>query len=208
MRWYASRLPSDPAEDAAKHQPYFNNLHIAPGILGGGSVPPTLVHVRLANTAPSGNVGGNIEISSVGTPLQFVGASGLVVPHPVGYDAWAMGYGLDPLSDGAWDQDPDKDQINNLTEFAFGSDPTKSTSVLTGWQPTQEGYRLTFLARTNGIVYKIQTRADLASGLWLNAELTPTESPDQTDVPSGYHRLESAVPTASRAFYRVLSTLP
>lgn len=208
VRWYASRLPSDPAEDAAKHQPYFNNLHIAPGILGGGSVPPTLVHVRLANTAPSGNVGGNIEISSVGTPLQFVGASGLVVPHPVGYDAWAMGYGLDPLSDGAWDQDPDKDQINNLTEFAFGSDPTKSTSVLTGWQPTQEGYRLTFLARTNGIVYKIQTRADLASGLWLNAELTPTESPDQTDVPSGYHRLESAVPTASRAFYRVLSTLP
>jgi autotransporter-associated beta strand protein len=44
------------------------------------------------------------------------------------YNVWAMGYGLNPLGDGAPGVDKDNDGQNNATEFALGGDPTSGSN--------------------------------------------------------------------------------
>jgi len=48
-----------------------------------------------------------------------------VVPFSIpDYAAWAQSYGLDPLTDGAPDADPDHDGYTNFEECQYGTDPT------------------------------------------------------------------------------------
>ena len=207
IRWYATRLDNS-GDSGDKRQPYFNNLGIVPGFSGGGSLGAMMVHVRMAANAPAGDVSGNITIASAGTTLTTVAASGMVTPKALDYDQWAQGYGLDPQGSGARDRDPDTDGLVNGTEFAFGSDPTQPTAALSGWNRTESGHVLKFVALTAGVTYEVQTRADLATGMWSGAGLTPVPSTDQSGVPEGYRRLECSVPAAAKAFYRISATLP
>jgi hypothetical protein len=45
------------------------------------------------------------------------------------YDAWASGFGLDPATNGAPGEDPDRDNVINQDEYAFGLDPTDPGSL-------------------------------------------------------------------------------
>ncbi len=207
FRWYASQLDNsgNTQQENDARQPYFNNLAIAPAFGGGGSLPATTVHVRLANNAPVGPATGNITAVSAGTTLATVAASGNVAPD---YNTWARGYALDPAGSGARDKDPDADGFSNNAEFFFGSDPTAATPALAGWRVSGSDRILTFVAFAGGASYEVQTRADLAASPWSPAGITPVQSADQSNVPAGYRRMECSVPAAAKAFYRISALLP
>ncbi|MES2920341.1 MAG: pectinesterase family protein [Verrucomicrobiota bacterium] len=42
------------------------------------------------------------------------------------YNAYVLGFGLNPATNGAWDQDPEHDGMNNRLEFFLGANPTTS----------------------------------------------------------------------------------
>ncbi len=207
FRWYATQLDrsTNSQSETDTRQPYFNNLAIAPAFTGGGSLAETTVHVRLAANAPVGPATGNITAVSAGTTLATVAASGDVAPD---YDAWAQSYALDPSGSGARGMDPDADGLANRAEFFFGSDPTTANASTTQMGPSDSGQHvLTFVAFAGGATYEVQTRADLASGSWSGAGLTPVASADQSGVPPGYRRMECIVPAAAKAFYRISASL-
>lgn len=208
IRWFATSLDNGNPGDEYKSRPYFNNLAILPGIAEGGAVATNVISVRLTSSAPLGPVTGDITLSSAGTALKTVAVSGVVTPPALDYDTWAQSYGLDPLGDGAPDQNPDADEFNNLVEFFFGTNPTRATGSLVAFERGQGGITLRFYVLFNGTSYQIQARSDLSSGAWSDAGLVPTPSADQSGVPAGYLRMECAVPPASQAFYRIHAALP
>ncbi len=64
------------------------------------------------------------------------------------------------------------------------------------------------LERDAGVTYAIETRANLSTGSWLAAGLTPTESPDQSGVEEGYIRKQFTVADPEgNAFYRVRASI-
>jgi hypothetical protein len=178
------------------------------------SLPPTTVYVRLAASATPGVFSGLISSSSTGAVTRDVAVTGTVGEPSGDYDAWAGGFGLDPNvttgpNAGAPTADPDGDGFTNEQEFAFGTNPTVGNAALL--QATTDGNGnlvFTYIERDAGVTYAIETRANLSTGSWQAAGLTPTVSSDQSGVESGYTRKQFIVADPEgNAFYRVRASI-
>jgi len=180
----------------------------------GGVVGETTVYVRLAAGAELGAVAGLVAVTSEGALPQNIAVTGTVSPAGGGYDAWAGGFGLDPdvttgPNAGAPTADPDGDGFTNEQEFAFGTNPTVGNAALLQAAADGSGNLVfTYIERDAGVTYAIETRANLSTGSWLAAGLTPTVSSDQSDVESGYTRKQFIVADPEgNAFYRVRASI-
>ncbi|MEI6606894.1 MAG: autotransporter-associated beta strand repeat-containing protein, partial [Verrucomicrobiota bacterium] len=140
------------------------------------------------------------------------------------YSIWASGTFAHTLSDQAAGSDPDGDGLTNLQEFAFGTDPTVSSSAAIVYDATsvttpgipkmiEDGgmYYAVFGRRadyqTAGITYTVEFSADLSSGNWTASavglsELTTTGTIHAVKVP--FPGLINSASGAQKArFFRV-----
>jgi len=178
-----------------------------------GVVGLSQVAVRLTGEEV-GSPSGVISFTSTGASTVNRPVAGTVTAPSGDYDAWAGGFGLDPNvttgpNAGAPTADPDGDGFTNEQEFAFGTNPTVGNAALL--QATTDGNGnlvFTYIERDAGVTYAIETRANLSTGSWLAAGLTPTNSPDQSGVESGYTRKQFIVADPEgNAFYRVRASI-
>ena len=125
------------------------------------------------------------------------------------YDVWIASYGYTVGSSPALrTDDPDGDGMNNLTEFAFGTDPTFNTaSPIEVSQGSATEVRVTFLQRNDSTVtYDPRLTTDLEQPFMNWTSFTPSTSSDQTSLPrSNYTRVEVLLDSASydRTFVKV-----
>ncbi|MEI7910062.1 MAG: autotransporter-associated beta strand repeat-containing protein [Verrucomicrobiota bacterium] len=108
------------------------------------------------------------------------------------YDTWSNGTFANAFTDKNPSHDPDGDGMTNLQEYAFGTDPTVSssgaivydaTSVTSPGAPeiVEEGgvYYAVFGRRADylsaGILYTLRFSADLEAGYWTTSATEPTE---------------------------------
>lgn len=112
------------------------------------------------------------------------------------YEIWADANGLtEGVNDGVGD-DPDRDTLTNLREFAFGTDPQVNFtgpityeaggSVTTAGQPVATNLgsngvvdvRVVFGRRKDweaaGLTYTVQFSVDMTEGSWVSSSATPT----------------------------------
>lgn len=166
---------------------------------------------------------------------QHIGGDG-VHPNQSGYDAlatgWFEGFGTLPLIEN-WRlshfgtaavtatttnlADPDGDSVNNLSEYAFGGDPTRASSRIL---PTLETaadstgathLQISFPRRRGGeLAYRVQTSSDLAGTppwqdgcVQMNAPVVLDEDYEQVT-----YRDPLALSGTTRRFMRVQVTLP
>jgi endonuclease/exonuclease/phosphatase family metal-dependent hydrolase len=195
--WFAFQMDSH-----TNRRSYYDNLNIAPIAPGGGALSQANVFVRLTTNAPSGAVTGTLSLSSAGQALGSVALSGMVTGGSA-YDSWAQLHELDPQGNGARGADADNDGYSNLREFLFGSLPTQPTGSLCRHEMKPAGLVLTFVTRETGVVYKLMSTGNLATGAWEEAS-TITEAVDQTAVPDGYKRQQVTMPNPSgNRFFRL-----
>ena len=125
------------------------------------------------------------------------------------YDVWIASYGYTVgTSPALRSDDPDGDGMNNLTEFAFGTDPTFNTaSPIEVSQASDTEVRVTFLQRNDSAVtYDPRLTTDLEQPFTNWTIFTPSTSSDQTSLPrSNYTRVEVLLDAASydRTFVKV-----
>lgn len=86
---------------------------------------------------------------------------------------WIAGYGLSG-SDADMTADPDSDQLNNLTEYALGGDPTHAADVgilptLGNSQGLEYIYRRRLDPAASGLAYWVETCTNLVSNVWTNS---------------------------------------
>lgn len=217
FRWYASELEQ---QSATLRYPFYDNLAVVPGPLGGGFALPSqsTVFVRLAANAPAGTVAGNISVTGGGAPEQKLALSGTMGAQntpPPGYDLWVGANQLAPGASGL-DDDPDGDGSSNLLEFAMGTSPKSANGNALGMKRLGNTILISFLqlerlddgsGEDPGYVdYVVQSTDDLKSGQWTDTGIVPTASMNQDNLPTDadYYRVEFEVSLASAAkFYRV-----
>ena len=217
FRWYASELEQ---QSATLRYPFYDNLAVVPGPLGGGFALPSqsTVFVRLAANAPAGTVAGNISVTGGGAPEQKLALSGTMGAQntpPPGYDRWVGANQLPPEAS-ALNDDPDGDGSTNLLEFAMGTSPKSSNGNALGMKRLGSNVLISFLqlerlddgsGEDAGYVdYVVQSTDDMKSGEWTDTDIVPTYSMDQDNLPTDadYCRMEFEVsPTAPAKFYRV-----
>ena len=136
----------------------------------------------------------------------------------VPYDVWIASYGYTVgAAPARRSDDPDQDGLNNLTEFAFGLDPTANspnpitiirTNTVTN-TVTNTIVRLRWLQRNDGsATYTNRSTTNLTSGFpsGNSPQFSPVQSEDQTSLPrSQYTRIEFTTNTSAflRHFYKV-----
>jgi hypothetical protein len=142
------------------------------------------------------------EIDVFGTPSPL---------PPPDYDAWAVGYGLDPAvssgpNAGTPEADPDGDSFTNASEFAFGTSPIVGNGGLLQMGSGVGTLAIAWLERSgSGIIYRVQQTADLVNGPWSDSALVPI-SPGYP-APEGYEWRQVSVATgAGKGFYRVTAS--
>ena len=217
FRWYASEMEQ---QNAALRYPFYDNLAVVPGPLGGGFTLPSqsTVFVRLAANASAGSVAGDISVTGGGAPDQKLALSGTMGAQntpPPGYDLWVGANQLAPEVSGLND-DPDGDGSSNLLEFAMGTSPKSSNANALGMKRLGNTVLISFLqlerldegsAEDPGYLdYVVQSTDDLKSGEWTDTNIVPTSSLDQDNLPADadYYRVEFEVsPSAPASFYRV-----
>ncbi len=222
FRWYASELEQ---QDATLRYPFYDNLAVVPGPLGGGFTVPSqsTVFVRLAANAPAGTVAGEISVTGGGAPDQKLALSGTVGGQsapPPGYDLWVGTNQLAPEAS-ALNDDPDGDGSTNLLEFAMGTSPKSANGNAVGMKRLGNQVVISFLelerlddgsGENPGYVdYVVQSTEDLKSGEWTDTDIVPTLSMDQDNLPTDadYCRVEFEVtPQTAAKFYRVKVLIP
>jgi len=125
------------------------------------------------------------------------------VPPSYGYDAWAIGWDVN-LGEGT--NDYDGDLLDNLGEYGLNGNPTNNHDV--GVEPRMErlGVELAYihLQRNDdtNLVYSLETRTNLVSGIWTNLGYTVIG----TNLMGGglfYDEITNIIPTtASQSFIR------
>ncbi len=132
-----------------------------------------------------------------------------VVPYttPSAYQTWASSKGLDPQTDGAPDFDKDGDGSNNLTEYAFFTDPNSGSSFPALTQATDAtNLSLTYL--------RAKAATDVTFTAQWSTDLQTWFSPGVTDVATGTENADTAEyqatvekESAQRKFLRIHVTL-
>ncbi len=161
----------------------------------------TPVTYRIYGHSGNGNPGSNTANWRIDDLTLVIGAVALPTP----YEQWADSF--PGFTDTATTSNPDGDTLTNLMEFAFGTDPTASTSgpiTYEGETITSLGlpttsisnitngvdFRAVFGRRKNyvaaGLTYTVQFSAGL--DIWVNSTATPTvvasdETMDAVTVP-------------------------
>ena len=168
-----------------------------------GSVAATTISVRLSG-ASAGSFSGDVSFASTGATTQTRAVSGTVTSA---YDAWAAGYSLSG-ADALPAADPDKDGLNNNSEFAFGTNPTISNpSAITVSTITAGQTTISWIERNSGFTFSVQSTANLATTAFANdGSVSPTTSGNQAGVPSGYTRKQFSVTASNNKFFRVRAT--
>ena len=188
----------------------FGDTFNDPGVTATDAVDGDLA----ANVVITGTVDTNVAdtytltydvMDNSGNRATSVTRTVIVQPASDNFTAWLTETGLNALStaDKALDADPDNDQLPNLVEYAFGSDPTSADAPeapsvsVSGGQAT-----LTFLrpkvAVDSTITIVVQTTEDLVAGPWTNASVTISPSSDNSPVPDpDLERVEATLPTPS-----------
>jgi len=141
------------------------------------------------------------------TPMMEITATETSTPP---YDAWIASYGYTVGSGPALRlSDPDGDGINNLTEFAFGLDPTaKSLSPITIAR-SNTTITLTWLQRNdNSATYTNRSTTNLMTGFpsGNSTNFVASTSTNTNNLPGlAYTRYQFSTNTASflRSFYKV-----
>jgi len=105
--------------------------------------------------------------------------------------------------------DPDGDGLNNAAEFAYGTDPTKSTASPVTITESPGVLKMSFLGRTNGVTYVVKTTTDLSTS-FAGTNAPTLVSPQPSGLPAGYGKYEASVSTVgvNRKFLKVDATLP
>ena len=142
---------------------------------------------------------------SSGQSASFDTATGIlsIIGGESSYDSWAIGYGLDPATDGAPAADPDGDAFNNSSEYAFGTSPVDATTALVGTSTSGGNLTVSWMERDTGLTYAIQSTEDLKLGFADDPNIVPATSGDQVGVPTGYSRKQFTVPATGRKFFRI-----
>ena len=151
----------------------------------------SLTVVGVVKTAP-GTYGSSASGATFADDAHFQGAGTVTVGNP--YDSWANGTFANAFTDKAVGSNPDGDSLTNLQEFAFGTDPTVSSSgpitysggVLTAYGPPEVSnfaggpngvdYRMVFCRRKNptslGLTYTAEFSVDFTT--WSANAVIPT----------------------------------
>jgi formylglycine-generating enzyme len=130
--------------------------------------------------------------------------AGFVLAAPdQNYTMWAESYGLAGGS-ALGTSDPDGDGFINDLEFAFGTDPTAFSAVLTSASTDASNLVVSYLMRGTGVTYEVQTKEDLADpSPWSTASVSVVNGSQSPAPADGYVRRQFSVPLGGRAFYRV-----
>jgi endonuclease I len=202
FHWFASGMEPD-----MRRYSFFDRLAIEPITAGGGDLPPTAIHVRLAAGSEAAEVGGDITLTSGGSNSASVAVAGFVAPASA-YDHWAHSHDLDPAGDGARAADPDGDGFSNGQEFAFGSDPKNCTASLINSEASKGELVVTWLERS-GVNYRVQSAPSLAMSSFAEDDtVTIVDSAASPTPPVGYTRKQFTVAATGSKFYRVSATTP
>ena len=122
------------------------------------------------------------------------------------YDHWSALYfpGSQNEEEAQPDGDPDLDKASNLSEFAFGSNPTNADSqFFEGW--LEAGFfRILFLQRSDGSMdYTVRTSTNLIQGFSGTIPSQPSGT-QPGGLPVDYEQAEASVPAAeSQVFMKV-----
>jgi hypothetical protein len=150
----------------------------------GTFVPPSLpalIHVRMASSATSATLEGDLSILSAGMRTETVTLSGsLGNPSTPPYETWvAQWFAQHPSFNGEAalpDADPDGDGISNLMEYALGLNPNTpgvipAALVINGAQ-LEYAYTRSTAAREAGLLYQIEWSDTLEPGSWTTETVT------------------------------------
>lgn len=166
---------------------------LASSTLSGGtaSVPGTFAFTTPSTAPAVGTNGQSVTFTPTGAANYNNATTAVSVTVISIYANWASGF--PGFTDTASGSDPDNDQISNLLEFAFGTDPTvSSTGVITyangvisaNGQPTTSitnitngvDYRAVFGRRKDyvnaGLTYTVQFSAGMDA--WVDSTATPS----------------------------------
>ena len=166
-------------------------------VINGGKVSITSPNNETVNTLyfggtpqPSGTYGSTSSSATYKNDARFSG-TGIVTVTTSPYETWLSLYPSITLSaDKLPGADPDGDSLTNLQEYAFGTDPSVSSSgsiayvnggaITANGQPTTSingvDFRAVFGRRKDyvsaGLTYTVQFSADLGTN-WVNSTDTP-----------------------------------
>lgn len=184
----------------------FNQLNVAADI----DVTPTVGTDLSSSVYVSQKIGADYVSTLNGNsggaaPMFKIEAS--ATPDP--YTVWIVSYGFTAGgAEALRNDDPDGDGLNNLTEFAFGTDPTVNTQspiTIEAVSPTQ--VKVSFLRRNDGsMIYDPRSSLTLEQPFSAWSIFSPNSSYNQTGLPrSQYTRYEHLLDSSSldRTFVKV-----
>lgn len=168
------------------------------GVTSLGSA--TLDGSGVATLTTSSLAAGSHSITAVyATTAGFTGSTSPAVTQTIrsAYDSWANANGLNTLGQAAMTDDPDKDGLNNLLEYALGGTPlVPSTGDLPALSRDLSGQLiLTFKRDRAGLNYIVEGCTDLASWQTLATnpgtvgQLVPFPAPASIGAPRYFLRL-------------------
>jgi len=124
------------------------------------------------------------------------------------YNTWVSYWqGLYPgFTNTAGTNDPDGDNFNNNTEFAFDGNPAVGSPAFLTAVKSGTNVVFNYIAQTNtnAVTYAVQSTTNLTNA-WTNAVVTISNSSNQggINLTNDYIRKEFVVPAAGNRFYRV-----
>lgn len=179
------------------------NYSVSPALPTGISIDSTTGVISGTPTVAASSASYTVTASNAGGSTT----ADVTIAVASAYDAWAASYSLSG-PDALPAADPDKDGLNNNSEFAFGTNPTVANATSLSLSAVTAGdTTISWIERNSGFIYNVQSTTNLATTAFANdGSITPTTSVDQSGVPSGYTRKQFTVTASNNKFFRVRAT--